>query len=234
MNKIEMMPVGMNLREVWDTLREVGGQQTVDHSLRVGKLMYDFAETIGEDKYTWRDCGFLHDIGKIGVPADIIASKTSLTRVQFSKIKHHVVAGAGYLWNLKMWKTNSANAKAHQALAIACSDFHHAWVDGTHDSDDHKGGYYRGMKDREEYSFKGEAIPFIARCCALCDVFEAITANRSYDPARTPQEALHIMARGFGRQFDKNLFFVFFVSVLKKEGCNFTKEEVAEAIKASL
>ncbi len=223
------MPTGIDLKEAMYRLREVGGQQTIDHSFNVSSLMERFAHVLGEDAATYGIAGLLHDIGKGGVPSEIIMSQSPLTQREFQKVKSHVTLGAGILWSLKMWRKNGKVQAAHKAAAIACSDYHHAWYDGTHDCPEHKGGYYRGMKDHEEFTMKGEKIPRIARACALCDVFEAITANRSYDAAHTKEEALDIMCCGFNRQFDPSLFFPFFVDVI-----GFSKEQVTEALKRAI
>lgn len=220
-----MSIIGINGKEFIDRLREQGGQQMVSHSFEVAKLMRKFAEVLGEDLDEWEIAGLFHDAGKIFVPEEILKSKGTLSRREREAIKHHVIDGAGVLWSFRMWSKNTKRQASHKAAAIACSDYHHAWYNGQHDTEEHRGGYYRGMKDHDEFTMKGEAIPFIARACALCDVFEAITANRSYDSSHTKEEALDIMAHGWNTQFEPSLFIGFFNKVV-----GFSLEQIKTAL----
>jgi len=221
------MPTGIyDLKEDFiDRMREVGGQQMVDHSFRVADLMIDLAEVLGEDTAEYDFGGRFHDYGKVYQRAEVMQKTGKLTPAEKDEVKHHVMDGQGILWNLRMWAKNGKQQAKHKAAAIACSNYHHAWYNGAHDCEDHAGGYYNGMKYREEYTFKGEAIPKIARACAVCDVFEAITAQRSYDPARSPEEALDIMANGYGTQFDPQIFVTFFAKVV-----GFSREEIKNVL----
>ena len=122
----------------------------------------------------------LHDVGKIGVPDGILLKPARLTPEEFEIMKRHTTIGAELLDHL-------APPVFRTALRIALT--HHEKWDGT--------GYPGGLA--------GTDIPLCGRIVALCDVFDALTSDRPYKKAWTPDEAFAEIARGKGSHFDPDL-----------------------------
>ena len=97
--------------------------------------------------------GLLHDLGKIGVPNEIINKPKPLTDEEYDVIKQHPGTGYGIL----------SEIKSRPDLAIGAR-WHHERYDGT------------GYPDKK----KGEEIPIEARIIAVADAYDAMTSNRSY------------------------------------------------------
>ena len=120
----------------------------------------------------------LHDIGKIGVPDDILMKPGPLTSSQWELMRQHAVVGSSILHS----------APLSQAIKDAVRHVHE-WWDG------------RGYPD----SLDGERIPLFARILAVADAFEAMTSNRPYRPALPSQQALTELRRMRGVQFDPQI-----------------------------
>jgi putative two-component system response regulator len=119
--------------------------------------------------------GLLHDVGKIGVPDEVINKPGMLTDEEFACIKKHPGIGAKILDNIKEMPELAAGAK-----------WHHERYDGK--------GYPQGLS--------GEDIPEEARMIAVADAYDAMTSNRSYRGA-LPQEIVRgEIEKGKGSQFD--------------------------------
>ena len=135
----------------------------------------------------------LHDVGKIGVPDGILLKPARLTPEEFEIMKRHTTIGAELLDHL-------APSLFRTALRIALT--HHEKWNGT--------GYPGGLA--------GTDIPLCGRVVALCDVFDALTSNRPYKKAWTPEDAFAEIARGKGSHFDPDLtdlFLLFREAVLE-------------------
>ena len=127
----------------------------------------------------------LHDVGKVGIPDQILQKPGKLTADEFEVMKRHTLIGG---------ETLSASAKAHpeasflkMALDIALK--HHERWDGT--------GY--------PFQLKGEDIPLSARIVAVADVYDALTTKRVYKPAFTHEVAAEIIYKSSGTHFDPDL-----------------------------
>ena len=121
----------------------------------------------------------LYDIGKLVIPDRVIGKSGTLTHEERKEMEKHVIRGLEIVDESEL-----LNA------AVNVVGFHHERYDG--------GGYPHGTQ--------GEKIPLEARLFALIDVFDALTASRSYKPAFTVAEALDVMAKGRGSHFDPYLF----------------------------
>ncbi|MBQ9361318.1 MAG: response regulator [Lachnospiraceae bacterium] len=121
------------------------------------------------------DIGLLHDIGKIGVPGEIINKPARLTDEEFAQIKKHPSMGYDIL---KM-------ITELPELAIGAR-WHHERYDGK--------GYPDGKA--------GEEIPYIARIICVADSYDAMTSNRSYSKIRAQEEVRAEIKRCSGSQFD--------------------------------
>ena len=121
--------------------------------------------------------GMLHDIGKRGVPEDILNKVGPLDPEEWQVIRRHPELGFEEL------RRNPAVS----ADALDMVRDHHERLDGK--------GYARGVKEG--------ALGLPARICAVVDVFDAICASRPYRGPTSPLDALDIMREGAGTQFDR-------------------------------
>jgi putative two-component system response regulator len=110
--------------------------------------------------------GFLHDIGKVGIPDGILFKAGPLTPDEWEIMKSHAERGERICKNMR---------SLEPVLPIIRS--HHERWDGS--------GYPDGLK--------GEAIPLLARILQLADIYDALTTERSYKRALKPQEALRVI-----------------------------------------
>jgi putative two-component system response regulator len=119
----------------------------------------------------------LHDVGKIGIPDEILLKPGPLTDEERERMQEHAEVGYRLL-------TGSGSDMLETAATIAWT--HHERWDGQ--------GYPRGLA--------GEAIPIEGRITAVVDVFDALTHDRVYRPAMSTEQALEIIRRGRGSHFD--------------------------------
>lgn len=200
----------MTEKQLLVELMQQGGQQTVSHVKKVAEYMRAFAVILGEDANLWYYGGLLHDAGKLFVSKEILNGTGKLSHQQYEAIKKHSVAGAGII------KSMYAITDEQKKIGMICADFHHAWYNGRYDKEYERGGYFRGMQYVDEFTFKSEAIPLVARACAVCDVYEALTAERSYSERKSQEEAVKILYDGVANgQFDINLVNKFVKYILK-------------------
>ena len=141
------------------------------------------------DKYhlTAADCNLismaavLHDIGKIGIPEEILNKPGKLTDEEFNIMKTHTTIGYEILENLRVYEKEPLVIVSKQI----CRWHHEKW-DG------------RGYPDR----LKGEQIPIAAQVVSLADVYDALTSERAYKRAYTHQEAIQMILNGECGQFN--------------------------------
>lgn len=119
--------------------------------------------------------GLLHDIGKIGVPDELLSKSGELRTDEFARIREHPVTGAKIL--------SEINFLREVAATIRC---HHERLDGR--------GYPSGLTDKD--------IPLNARILAVADAYDAMTSDRPYRRGYPPQEAVKRLLSGSGKQFD--------------------------------
>jgi diguanylate cyclase (GGDEF)-like protein/putative nucleotidyltransferase with HDIG domain len=124
-----------------------------------------------------RLAGLLHDVGKVGVPDDILQKPGKLTKEELATIRRHPELGAQIL--------------EHPRLADV-----RAWVGAHHERPDGQ-GYPLGLR--------GEAIALEARILAVADAYEAMTSDRSYRSAMTHTAARAELERCAGTQFDERV-----------------------------
>ncbi len=118
---------------------------------------------------------FLHDLGKIGIPDQILNKPGRLTPEERAVIETHPELG---------YEMASAAPSLNEALSVILH--HHERVDGQ--------GYPHGLK--------GSQIPLEARVVAVADVWDALTSDRSYRPGWRPEEALAHIEAAAGSHFD--------------------------------
>jgi diguanylate cyclase (GGDEF)-like protein len=132
----------------------------------------------------------LHNIGKIGISEEILQKKEALTEEERKIIQSSPTVGAKIL----------EPAKHLHRVAAVVESYHEHW-DG--------GGYPKGLK--------GEDIPLESRIIALVDAFVAMTSERPYRKAMTPQEAAQALQQGAGKEWDPRLVKLF-LGLLQKSG----------------
>ena len=144
----------------------------------------------------------MHDIGKIGIPDDILKKKDKLKPIEYEIIKKHALFGGEVLQPLTSDELGYYNQHmaigrdilAEQntpllSMAASIAFSHHEKWDGT--------GYPAGLK--------GEAIPLEGRIVAVADVFDALTSKRYYKPAYPLPESIAIINEMNGTHFEPAL-----------------------------
>ncbi|WP_300493670.1 HD-GYP domain-containing protein [Marinobacter sp.] len=157
-------------------------EYTAEHCINVSILSAAFAKHLGlleGEIRTVALCGLLHDVGKMRIDDDILNKPGALTPEEFAVMKNHTTFGRDVLAALPRL--------AHAAVDVAYS--HHERMDGK--------GYPRGLS--------GQQIPLFAKIVGLVDTYDAITSSRVYDKGRASMEALQIIHRNKGAQFDAEL-----------------------------
>lgn len=156
-------------------------ENTSQHSTRVSEYAVLIAKKLGygEDECEeLRKTALLHDIGKIGIPDNVLNKPAKLTDEEYEIMKSHVVRGAKILENFTLVKNVSDGAL-----------YHHERYDGR--------GYVNGLK--------GSEIPLNARIIGIADAFDAMTANRVYRKKLDFDYVLEELKRGRGTQFDPEI-----------------------------
>ncbi len=117
----------------------------------------------------------LHDVGKIGIEDHILKKPGALTEEEFEVMKTHTTKGANIL-----------RPVPQLAEMLPGIELHHEALDGR--------GY--------PYGLKGDQIPLLPRVIAVADTFDALTTNRPYQQAHTPEQALQIVRSLAGKRLD--------------------------------
>jgi PAS domain S-box-containing protein len=157
---------------------EVRDPYTAGHERRVSELATAIARHMGLDEESVRGvqvAGMLHDVGKIVIPAEILAKPGRLSAFEFELIKEHPQAGFDVLKAIDFpWPLAEITLQHHERL------------DGS--------GYPAGLK--------GEAVLPEARIIAVADVVEAMISHRPYRPALPLDAAMAELEDGAGSRYD--------------------------------
>ncbi|MFZ5649837.1 MAG: HD domain-containing phosphohydrolase [Bacillota bacterium] len=164
---------------------------TMGHSEKVAEYSRLIAEKMGLNQQQ-ADlaylCGVVHDVGKIGIPEEVLNKSGPLNSEEYRLIMGHPQMGASILSHIS-WLED----------IIPVIEAHHERYDGT--------GYPAGLK--------GDEIPLLSRILAVADAFEAMTSDRSYRKAYPFEKALDELVRNCGTQFDPLVVEVF-LEILKE------------------
>ncbi|HKY05806.1 MAG TPA: HD domain-containing phosphohydrolase [Blastocatellia bacterium] len=158
---------------------------THEHVVRVQTYAAGVARILGcseQEVEALRAGALLHDIGKIAVPDHIINKPGKLTAAEFDKMKIHTLAGAQILSRVEF---------PYPVVPVVRS--HHERWDGR--------GYPDGLA--------GDEIPITARILAVVDCFDAVREDRQYRKAMTRDEAIDLILKGSGTQYDPNVVATF-------------------------
>lgn len=167
--------------EGWSKALDLRDKETEGHTLRVTDLTLQLARTMDvrdADLVHIRRGALLHDIGKMGIPDQILHKPGPLTDEEWEVMRKHPVYAHELLASI---------AYLRQALDIPYC--HHEKWDGT--------GYPRGLK--------GEQIPLAARIFAVMDVYDALTSDRPYRKAWPKDKALAYIRDQEGKHFDPDV-----------------------------
>lgn len=159
------------------------------HNYRVTLYAIAFARALGYDNENIRALikgGFLHDVGKIGVPDDVLFKRGPLNPHERAAMNRHVAYGLQIVRNAH-WLRDGADVIGS----------HHEWFDGS--------GYPEGLK--------ADAISKNAQLFAIVDVFDALTSKRPYKEALSFDETADVMNAESGSHFNPQLLMRFFDTI---------------------
>jgi putative nucleotidyltransferase with HDIG domain len=164
--------------EALAALFEARDPSTGKHAAEVAALASRLALALGldtSDAHAVGLAGRLHDIGKVGIPDTILHKPTRPSPDEWAVIERHPVVGAAVVSRVPALRVLAPIIRAH-----------HEYWNGR--------GYPEGLA--------GEAIPLCARILSVANAYQAMTTDRPYHPARTPEKALAEIRRCSGNQFD--------------------------------
>ncbi len=167
---------------------EYRDNETGDHIKRMGHFSAAIARKMGLKSKTAELILYaapMHDVGKIGIPDQILLKPGKLDAREWKLMKKHTTIGADILSGSKIGAVR---------LGEVIARTHHEKWDGS--------GYPKGLR--------GEQIPLVGRIVAIADVFDALTSERPYKAAFPPEKAFQIIAEERGKHFDPDVVDTFF------------------------
>lgn len=179
------------------TIAETRDNETGSHIYRTRAYVKAMAERLSQlprykgvvsaEQWTmiWKSAP-LHDLGKVGIPDQILLKPSKLTSEEFREMQRHPGIGRDALQAAEM-RMGAESSFLSIAKEIAYA--HHERWDGT--------GYPEGLS--------GEAIPLSARLMAVADVYDALISKRVYKSPMTHSEAVEIIRAGRGSHFDPSI-----------------------------
>jgi putative nucleotidyltransferase with HDIG domain len=158
---------------------------THGHSVRVSEYALNIGRNLGipQAELTQLEMSsLLHDVGKIGIPENILNKKGKLSSREMNVVRKHPLKGIEILENTKQTKS-----------ILAAVRHHHERYDGQ--------GYPDGLV--------GEQIPLLARIIAVADSYDAMVSDRPYRPRRLPKVAVEEIRKGTGSMYDPKVVWAF-------------------------
>lgn len=159
--------------------------ETKDHTIRVQQLATKLGEhmKLPEDQIDDLELvALMHDIGKVGIPNDILSKSGPLTTEEFETVKGHSYIGSSILETVPA---------THQIAEYIL--YHHEHFDGS--------GYPEGLK--------GHAIPLISRIVNIIDAYDVMLQGTVYQDKKTQDETIEELKSCSGTQFDPEVLEVF-------------------------
>ncbi len=175
---------GKTINVIMKTLFEKSPRYRM-HSERVGNISAAIADKMGfsaENVNRIRVAGYFHDIGKIGIPENLLNGKGRLDKQEWEIMKTHPE---------RSWRILE-NTLEYSEISNIVLHHHERW-DGN--------GYPAGLC--------GESIPLESRIICVADAFDAMTFSRSYRKKVSPAEAVDELLRCSGTQFDPKIVEIF-------------------------
>jgi putative two-component system response regulator len=198
-------PRTMEFLEVLAETIEVKDRFMRGHARRVSFYASLLAEQVSlepDELEEVRVAAFLHDLGKVGVPTDLLLRAGALDSSERAIVEQHPAIGERLVKPLAI----------PNAIASAIRH-HHEWWDGT--------GYPDGLK--------GEEIPRTSRIISVVDAFDAMSSERPYRRALARSTAINEIRHFAGSQFDPH-FAKEFLVILETGACDIDLEIVADAV----
>lgn len=166
---------------------EYRDNETGQHVQRLGHFCALLGAAVGmsvEEQDQFRLASTMHDVGKIGIPDDILLKPGKLNEEEWVIMRQHPHIGADLL--------AGSNCELLELARVIALNHHERW-DGS--------GYPNGLR--------GEEIPLVGRIIAICDVFDALTSVRPYKQAWSVEETLSHLRKESGQHFDPTLVDLF-------------------------
>lgn len=155
---------------------------TYEHSINVTVLAIILGMELKYDKKKLTELAvgaLLHDVGKVFIPKELLLKPGKLSDSEYETIKHHTTRGYEYI------KSDETISFTSSSIALQ----HHERVDGT--------GYPQGIKEDKIYEY--------AKVVSIADVYDALTSDRPYRRAVSPNEAVEFIMGAAGRYFSYSM-----------------------------
>ena len=189
---------------------EYKDNETGHHVIRVGEIAAVLARALGLDENdcaNLRDCAPLHDIGKIGIPDEVLLKPGKLDPAEWKVMQQHCMFGCEILGPLtskeeahsscERWDVKDQDGNELLDLARTLALLHHERWDGS--------GYPFGLA--------GQDIPLMARIVAVVDTYDALASERPYKEAFPEEKCLAIIKDSSGSHFDPEVIEAFFANI---------------------
>lgn len=170
----------------WVCVMDMRHQETRDHTIRVTRVMLEFAQCYGitdaEQLKAIERGAMLHDIGKVGIPDSILTKPGPLTDDEIAQVQQHPVIAYELMRKVRFLDN-----------CLDIPKYHHERWDGS------------GYPDR----LSGTHIPIQARLFAIVDVWDALSQDRVYKKAWPEAKVLEYLQQQAGSQFDPDMVEIF-------------------------
>ena len=160
------------------TVIDLKDSYTQGHSFRVAEYTEMLSRELGYDDETverYHNIALLHDIGKIGIPDEVLNKPGKLSEEEFALIKSHTTRGYDVLKNISLMPEIAVGAQSH-----------HERPDGK--------GYHNGLKEGE--------IPRVAQIIAVADTFDAMYSTRKYRKRMNFEKVVSVIKEAKGTQLE--------------------------------